>query len=227
MRCHHSWPNSSRSQSRTFQLRFVCALAFMFPFHNSEWKINPPTLHLLSVFISQSGVVAAHNGDSDPEEGGSDRTVDEEGKITDWKKIVCLLCRRQFPTKEALMRHQQLSDLHKVRTVNQQALKPTSSSEYSARLPSVQCIKLQCKMKRMPLILYCLEYIYIYIYTRLRLRMLWQSELLSIVLAKLGNSETIKTHRSWAGGAGEERNWGIWLKNLYPSVIFAMRDTLN
>lgn len=35
--------------------------------------------------------------------------------------MVCLLCRRQFPTKEALLRHQQLSDLHKVRMVTQQA----------------------------------------------------------------------------------------------------------
>lgn len=29
--------------------------------------------------------------------------------------MACLLCRRQFPNKEALVRHQQLSDLHKVR----------------------------------------------------------------------------------------------------------------
>lgn len=28
--------------------------------------------------------------------------------------MACLLCRRQFPNKEALVRHQQLSDLHKV-----------------------------------------------------------------------------------------------------------------
>ncbi|XP_023258200.1 RNA-binding protein 5-like [Seriola lalandi dorsalis] len=62
---------------------------------------------------TKSGLVAAYNGDSDPEEGSSDRAVDEEGKITDWKKMVCLLCRRQFPTKEAMLRHQQLSDLHK------------------------------------------------------------------------------------------------------------------
>ncbi|XP_073414965.1 uncharacterized protein [Dendrobates tinctorius] len=33
--------------------------------------------------------------------------------VTDWKKMACLLCRRQFPHKEALMRHQKLSDLHK------------------------------------------------------------------------------------------------------------------
>ncbi|XP_039972388.1 RNA-binding protein 5-like isoform X2 [Xiphias gladius] len=64
---------------------------------------------------AKSGLVAAYNGDSDPEEGSSDRAADEEGKITDWKKMVCLLCRRQFPTKEALLRHQQLSDLHKLK----------------------------------------------------------------------------------------------------------------
>uniref|UniRef100_A0A7N9AXP0 RNA binding motif protein 5 n=1 Tax=Mastacembelus armatus TaxID=205130 RepID=A0A7N9AXP0_9TELE len=39
-------------------------------------------------------------------EGGQD-------KLTDWKKLACLLCRRQFPNKEGLLRHQQLSDLHK------------------------------------------------------------------------------------------------------------------
>lgn len=38
----------------------------------------------------------------------------EEEKLTDWKKMACLLCRRQFPNKDALIRHQQLSDLHKV-----------------------------------------------------------------------------------------------------------------
>ncbi|KAM7005781.1 RNA-binding protein 5-like isoform 2-T2 [Tautogolabrus adspersus] len=63
--------------------------------------------------FAKSGGVAAYNGDSVTEEGSSDRAEDEDGKITDWKKMVCLLCRRQFPTKETLLRHQQLSDLHK------------------------------------------------------------------------------------------------------------------
>uniref|UniRef100_A0A3P8R1U0 RNA binding motif protein 5 n=1 Tax=Astatotilapia calliptera TaxID=8154 RepID=A0A3P8R1U0_ASTCA len=62
---------------------------------------------------SKSDLVAAYNGDSDPDDNGSDRAADEEGKMTDWKRMVCLLCRRQFPTKDALLRHQQLSDLHK------------------------------------------------------------------------------------------------------------------
>lgn len=62
----------------------------------------------------QVGLVAAYSGDSEPEEcmDGDDR----EDKLTDWKKMACLLCRRQFPNKEGLIRHQQLSDLHKVIT---------------------------------------------------------------------------------------------------------------
>ncbi|XP_034389094.1 RNA-binding protein 5-B-like [Cyclopterus lumpus] len=62
--------------------------------------------------LAKSDMVAAYNGDSDPEEGGSDRAADE-GKTTDGNRMVCLLCRRQFPTKDALLRHLQLSDLHK------------------------------------------------------------------------------------------------------------------
>jgi len=60
--------------------------------------------------------VAAYSGDSDPEEGGAelDGGDGSQDKLTDWKKLACLLCRRQFPNKESLIRHQQLSDLHKV-----------------------------------------------------------------------------------------------------------------
>ncbi|AWP02890.1 hypothetical protein SMAX5B_002244 [Scophthalmus maximus] len=60
-----------------------------------------------------SGLVVANNRDSDPEEDSSYRAADEEGKGTDWTKVDCLLCRRRFPTKEALQRHTRLSDLHK------------------------------------------------------------------------------------------------------------------
>jgi len=59
--------------------------------------------------VAKAGLVATYSGDSDPEESA----VDDETKITDWTKMVCLLCRRQFPNKDALLRHQQLSDLHK------------------------------------------------------------------------------------------------------------------
>lgn len=62
--------------------------------------------------------MAAYSGDSDPEEGVADSDCGDglQDKLTDWSKLACLLCRRQFPNKESLIRHQQLSDLHKVRS---------------------------------------------------------------------------------------------------------------
>ena len=39
---------------------------------------------------------------------------DEENRLTDWEKLACLLCKRQFSSAELLTKHQQLSDLHKV-----------------------------------------------------------------------------------------------------------------
>ncbi|XP_056887211.1 RNA-binding protein 5 [Takifugu flavidus] len=67
-----------------------------------------------SATSSKCGLVAAYSGDSDPEEGVADFDGgDGQQKYTDWSKMACLLCRRQFPNKEALIRHQQLSDLHK------------------------------------------------------------------------------------------------------------------
>ncbi|XP_077185501.1 RNA-binding protein 10 isoform X2 [Paroedura picta] len=58
------------------------------------------------------GLVAAYSGESDSEEE-AEKAADREEKLTDWHKLACLLCRRQFPSKEALIRHQQLSGLHK------------------------------------------------------------------------------------------------------------------
>ncbi|NXG25670.1 RBM5 protein, partial [Grallaria varia] len=75
------------------------------------------TLHfrLLKIWNAgqRRGLVAAYSGDSDNDEDLLERMENEEEKLTDWKKMACLLCRRQFPNKDALIRHQQLSDLHK------------------------------------------------------------------------------------------------------------------
>uniref|UniRef100_A0A087XII8 RNA binding motif protein 10 n=1 Tax=Poecilia formosa TaxID=48698 RepID=A0A087XII8_POEFO len=60
----------------------------------------------------QSGLVPAYSAESDSEDEGADKD-EKEGRLTDWVKLACLLCRRQFPSKEALIRHQQLSELHK------------------------------------------------------------------------------------------------------------------
>jgi len=37
-----------------------------------------------------------------------------EEKMTDWPKLTCLLCKRLFHSREVLIKHQQLSELHKV-----------------------------------------------------------------------------------------------------------------
>jgi len=37
-----------------------------------------------------------------------------EEKMTDWPKLTCLLCKRLFNSREILVKHQQMSDLHKV-----------------------------------------------------------------------------------------------------------------
>ncbi|XP_069739164.1 RNA-binding protein 10-like, partial [Phaenicophaeus curvirostris] len=58
------------------------------------------------------GLVAAYSGESESEEEG-ERPERPGEPLTDWHKLACLLCRRQFPSKEALLRHQQLSGLHK------------------------------------------------------------------------------------------------------------------
>uniref|UniRef100_A0AAY4D3N3 RNA binding motif protein 10 n=1 Tax=Denticeps clupeoides TaxID=299321 RepID=A0AAY4D3N3_9TELE len=55
-------------------------------------------------------LVAAYSGETDSEEEGPEK----DERLTDWSKMACLLCRRQFPSKEALLRHQQLSELHKI-----------------------------------------------------------------------------------------------------------------
>lgn len=62
--------------------------------------------------MSNNGLVAAYGGESDTEEEIED-VGQEERQHTDWVKLACLLCKRQFPSKEGLVRHQQLSDLHK------------------------------------------------------------------------------------------------------------------
>lgn len=62
--------------------------------------------------ILQRGLVPAYDGEADSDEEGVSKD-EREDRITDWSKLACLLCQRQFPSKEALIRHQQLSELHK------------------------------------------------------------------------------------------------------------------
>ena len=58
--------------------------------------------------------MASYGGDSDESPDDDVDGASDENRFTDWTKMACLLCKRQFPNKEGLQRHQQMSDLHKV-----------------------------------------------------------------------------------------------------------------
>ncbi|XP_030828681.1 RNA-binding protein 10-like [Strongylocentrotus purpuratus] len=79
---------------------------------------------------SITNILAQYGGDSDsePEEeapppskkpapsyssSSADSKESVPTSLTDWTKLICLLCKRQFPSKEVLVKHQQFSDLHK------------------------------------------------------------------------------------------------------------------
>lgn len=76
-------------------------------------------LHRMSE--SSASALVSYGSDSEGEgDAGDDEptTVQAiEEKLTDWTKLACLLCKRQFPARETLVKHQQMSDLHKVITI--------------------------------------------------------------------------------------------------------------
>ncbi|KAK3557118.1 hypothetical protein QTP70_024645 [Hemibagrus guttatus] len=98
------WAKSLNKQKENFKSSFQ-------PISQEERKEAAAADAGFTLFEKKVGLVAAYSGDSEPEE--TPEGEDKEDKLTDWKKVACLLCRRQFPSKEALIRHQQLSDLHK------------------------------------------------------------------------------------------------------------------
>lgn len=73
--------------------------------------------------LQQRGLVPAYDGEADSDDEGGSKD-EREDRITDWSKLACLLCQRQFPSKEALIRHQQLSELHK-QNLEQRKLHPS------------------------------------------------------------------------------------------------------
>lgn len=75
----------------------------------------------LSVSATKTALVSyGDDSDSDTEPDSAQLDIKrpqnskmDESKFIDLSKMACLLCKRQFPNKDALTRHQQLSDLHK------------------------------------------------------------------------------------------------------------------
>ncbi|XP_053149785.1 RNA-binding protein 6 isoform X2 [Hemicordylus capensis] len=108
-----------------------------FPIEDVFKKPLPPTLKKEEsvpppkVVNPLIGLLGEYGGDSDNEEEEEEepqpqpprppvqhedlpqKAENDEDKLTDWNKLACLLCRRQFPNKEVLIKHQQLSNLHK------------------------------------------------------------------------------------------------------------------
>lgn len=59
----------------------------------------------------KKSLVAAYESDADEEQ---EETISGEEKLhIDWDKLTCLICKRQFNSKDILLKHAQLSDLHK------------------------------------------------------------------------------------------------------------------
>jgi RNA-binding protein 5/10 len=77
----------------------------------AEKQADPPSPQDNS--SGTGGLVAAYGGGSESDDDIED-VIQEDRQHTNWAKLACLLCKRQFPTKESLIRHQQLSDLHKL-----------------------------------------------------------------------------------------------------------------
>ncbi len=81
-------------------------------------KKDSNTAALLSAYLSPSApstndsLVAEYGQGSESEEEVEDFQKQDDRHV-DWAKMACLLCKRAFPNQETLLKHQQLSDLHK------------------------------------------------------------------------------------------------------------------
>lgn len=75
--------------------------------------------NLSSVYVDEDDysdnqpIVPNYGGGQSESEEEIEDVLQEDRQHTDWSKLACLLCKRQFPNKEVLLKHQQLSELHK------------------------------------------------------------------------------------------------------------------
>lgn len=98
------------------QLMFNLLILAFLVLNNFDW------FNILLILATKTTLVSyGDDSDSDTEPDSSQPDLKkpqnskvDESKFIDLSKMACLLCKRQFPNKDALSRHQQLSDLHKV-----------------------------------------------------------------------------------------------------------------
>ena len=74
------------------------------PNHDHNEEPPPPGSRPLSSKFGDPGLtgLASYNSDSDEESSNNLKSSSNEEKHTDWEKMACLLCQRQFPSKEKL-----------------------------------------------------------------------------------------------------------------------------
>eukprot|EP00096_Caligus_rogercresseyi_P000162 TRINITY_DN1044_c0_g1_i2.p1 TRINITY_DN1044_c0_g1~~TRINITY_DN1044_c0_g1_i2.p1 ORF type:complete len:728 (+),score=214.70 TRINITY_DN1044_c0_g1_i2:240-2423(+) len=88
----------------------------------------------------QSGLPGLANYGSEEDSGEDNGRLDEdaeEEQHTNWSTLACLLCKRQFTSKEKLSKHNQMSDLHKQNLAewrNRQGMIMSSSPPASSSL---------------------------------------------------------------------------------------------
>lgn len=104
---HHIYLLSPRSQILYIRryLQDQYRKCYNFTFYQKPEKPSAST---------KPGLVASYGGDSDSGEEEDSTAALDESKLVDWTKLACLLCKRQFQSKEILSKHTQVSDLHKV-----------------------------------------------------------------------------------------------------------------
>ncbi|XP_045165329.1 RNA-binding protein 5-like isoform X2 [Mercenaria mercenaria] len=113
-----SMPNlSGRKESATADAGFAILEKVKNATTEDKKLMPPPPLPGGSTPTSEEkaklGLVASYGGDSDDEDEDDSSTGFDESKLLDHSKKACLLCKRQFQSKEQLIRHAQMSDLHK------------------------------------------------------------------------------------------------------------------
>merc|ERR1711983_140566 len=58
----------------------------------------------------------------------------DEQQFTDWSKLACLLCKRQFPSREKLTKHIEKSDLHRSNLESWRAEQTQKQGQQSSNL---------------------------------------------------------------------------------------------
>ncbi|KAK6994768.1 RNA-binding protein 5 [Biomphalaria glabrata] len=111
-------PNAQSSASSSFKTESATADAgfAMLQKVKEDLSMMPPPPVVKAdkpTITNKPGLVASYGGDSDSGEEDDSGGQLDESKLVDWTKLACLLCKRQFQSKEILSKHTLVSELHK------------------------------------------------------------------------------------------------------------------